>query len=381
MRKKRSRAPERAEDQARHERFMRRALALARRGEGWTSPNPMVGAVVARGDRIVAEGWHRRLGAEHAEAMALRRAGRRARGATLYVTLEPCNHTARTPPCTDQVITSGVARVVTGMRDPNRRVRGGGDAALRRAGLVVVEGLLERECRALNAAFVKQALTGLPFVTLKMAMSLDGKVATARGRRTAISGPEGARFVHGLRHASDAILVGVRTVRVDDPLLTTRIRGAGGRAQAGKDPLRVIVDSRLRMPPGARLLHTGSPAGTIIAAARGAARSREARLAAEGAAIWRLPSRQGGVSLRALMRALGERGVQSVLIEGGPAVAVSALEERVVDRLLLLIAPRLMGVGAPGLFDRALRRPLSIKRLCTGRLGGDLLLDAELTPA
>ncbi len=357
---------------------MRRALALARRGEGWTSPNPMVGAVVARGDRVVAEGWHRRLGAEHAEAMALRRAGRRARGATLYVTLEPCNHAARTPPCTDQVITSGVAEVVTGMRDPNPRVRGGGDAALRRAGLVVAEGVLEGECRALNAAFVKQALTGLPFVTLKMAISIDGKVAASRGRRTAISGPEAARFVHGLRHASDAILVGVRTVRVDDPLLTTRLREAG---RAGKDPLRVIVDSRLRTPPGARLLRSGSPAGTIIAAARGAARSREARLAAEGAAIWRLPSHRGGVSLRALMRTLGDRGVQSVLIEGGPAVAVSALEERVVDRLVLLIAPRVMGFGAPDLLDRALRRPLSIKRLCTGRLGRDLLLEAELTQA
>lgn len=357
---------------------MRRALDLARRGEGWTSPNPMVGAVVVRGGRIVAEGWHRRLGAEHAEAMALRRAGRRAKGATLYVTLEPCNHAGRTPPCTRQVIASGVARVVLGMRDPNRRVRGGGTRALGRAGLEVVEGVLEAECRLLNAAYVKHAATGLPLVTLKMAMTLDGKVAAAGGRRAMISGPGAARWVHRLRHASDAILVGARTVRADDPLLTTRLDGG---ARHGKDPLRVVVDGRLRTPPRARLLRSGSLAGTVIAATRGAPAAREARLRSAGAVVWRLPSREGRVRLRALMRALGRQEVQSVLIEGGPEIAVSALDEGVVDRLALIIAPRLVAdPRAPGLLDRELRRPLRLARVRVGRLGRDLLLEADVAP-
>lgn len=367
---------------------MRRALALARRGEGWTSPNPMVGALVVRGDRVIATGWHRRLGAEHAESMALRRAGRRARGATLYLTLEPCNHAGRTPPCAPRVIAAGVARVVLGMRDPNPHVRGGGARALRRAGVPVTEGILEAECRSLNAAFVKQAETGLPRVTLKMAASLDGKVSAGRGRRTSLSGPEASGFVHRLRHASDAILVGVGTVLVDDPLLTTRLRAPGGRpgpgagarpGAAGKDPLRVILDSRLRTPPRARLLRSGSPAGTVIACARRAPAVREARLRAAGAEVWRVASRRGRVGLRGLLRALGRRGVQSLLIEGGPGVAASALEEGVVDRLVLLLAPLVIGgAGTPGLLERALRRPLALENLRTARLGADLLLEADL---
>lgn len=360
-------------------RFMRRAMILARRGEGWTSPNPLVGAIVVRKGEIVAEGWHRRLGAEHAEVMALRRAGRRARDATLFVTLEPCNHAGLTPPCTEAVIASGIARVVIGMNDPNTRVRGGGARKLRAAGIEVIRGALGAECRLLNAPFVKHVETGLPLVTLKMAMSLDGKVTSGPGQREVLSGPEAARFVHGLRHAADAILVGVRTVLVDDPLLTTRRTGAQGRPAQGKDPLRVILDSRLRTPPEARLLHSGSSAGTIIVTMRGAPRERERRLRKAGAEVWRLPARGKGVSLRRTLRALGDRGVQSLLIEGGPSVASSVLAEKVADRLILVIAPRFIGGdGTPGLLARALEKRLALEGLRLGRLGADILLQAEL---
>ena len=353
---------------------MRRAMTLARRGEGRTSPNPLVGAVVARKGQIVAEGWHRRLGAEHAEVMALRRAGRRARNATLYVTLAPCNHAGLTPPCTDAVIASGIARVVIGMNDPNPRVRGGGARKLRAAGIEVIPGVLGPECRLLNAPFVKHAETVLPLVTLKMAMSLDGKVTSGPGHREILSGPVAARFVHGLRHAADAILVGVGTVLVDDPLLTTRRAGA-----RGKDPLRVILDSRLRTPPGARLLHSGSPAGTVIVTMRGAPRAREKRLRKAGADVWRLPARGKGVSLRRTLRALGDRNIQSLLIEGGPSVASSVLAEKLADRLILLIAPRFIGGDeTPGLLARALEKRLALEGLRLGRLGEDILLQAEL---
>lgn len=376
MRKKRIPAAASAEDPANHARFMKRALTLARRGEGWTSPNPMVGSVVVRGGRVVGEGWHRRVGAEHAEAMALDRAGPAARGAILYVTLEPCNHAGRTPPCTEAIARSGVARVVIGMSDPNTDVRGGGAARLRARGIEVIHGVLESACRALNAPFLKQVTSGLPLVTLKCAMSLDGKVAFGRGLGGRLSGPEAARFVHMLRHASDAILIGVGTALADDPLLTAR---GPGRA---KDPLRVVLDSRLRMSPRARMLHAGSPAGTVIATLSGAPRPREAMLRSLGVEVWRIPPREGRVDLSRVLAALGARDVQSVLIEGGPRVAAEALSRGLVDRLRILLAPILIGGDrTPGLLAAPLGKPLTLPGARTSRLGADLLVEADLTPA
>ncbi len=376
MRKRRTPAPVSAEQAAEHPRFMKRALALARRGEGWTSPNPMVGAVVVRGGRIVGEGWHRRVGAVHGEAMALERAGRAARGATLYVTLEPCNHAGRTPACTDAVLRSGVARVVIGVSDPNPRVRGGGAARLRARGIEVIHGVLESACRAQNAPFLKQVTSGLPLVTLKCAMSLDGKVAPGPGRGGRLSGPEAERYVHRLRHVSDAILVGVGTVLIDDPLLTAR------GTRPGKDPLRVILDGRLRMPPKARMLHGGSPAGTVIATLPGAPRPREATLRGLGAEVWRIPAREGRVDLARVLAELGARDVQSVLIEGGPRVAANALSRGLVDRLRILLAPILIGGDrTPGLLAAPLAKRLTLSDVRVSRLGEDLLVEADLTPA
>jgi diaminohydroxyphosphoribosylaminopyrimidine deaminase/5-amino-6-(5-phosphoribosylamino)uracil reductase len=377
MRKRRNPAPR--GEAARHARFMRRALALARRGAGWTGPNPMVGALVVRGGRVVGRGWHRRAGELHAEAIALGRAGRLARGATLYVTLEPCNHLGRTPPCTDAVIASGVRRVVIGMADPNPHVRGGGVRRLRRSGIEVICGLLEAECRMMNAAFVKQVTTGRPYVTVKGAVSLDGKVAFGRGRGGRLSGPEASRYVHRLRHASDAILVGVETVRVDDPLLTTRRLGAGGQLLHGKDPIRVVLDGRLRTPPRSRLLHSGSPAGTVIATTPAAPRRREEALRAAGAEVWRFPARHGRVDLDRVLHELGRRDVQSVLIEGGPRVAASAFARRLVDRVAIIIAPLLVGGDrTPGLLAQALAKPLELRNARVSRLGADLLVEADV---
>jgi diaminohydroxyphosphoribosylaminopyrimidine deaminase/5-amino-6-(5-phosphoribosylamino)uracil reductase len=310
--------------------------------------------------------------------MALRRAGRRARGATLYVTLEPCNHAGRTPPCTEGVLASGIARVVLGAADPNSRVRGGGARRLARAGVRVLRGVLKADCRDLNAAYFKHAETGRPLVTLKCAVSLDGKVATGRGRRERISGPEADRFVHELRHASDAILVGVGTLLVDDPRLTTRRTTTRGRRVRGRDPLRVILDGRLRTPAKARVLRVDSRGRTVIATTPRAAGRRESRLRRAGAEIWRFPARGGRVDLRRVLRALGRRDVQSVLIEGGPRVAASALSVGLVDRLLLIVAPRLIGGDrTPGLLADALPRPRALAGARVRALGDDLLIEAE----
>jgi diaminohydroxyphosphoribosylaminopyrimidine deaminase/5-amino-6-(5-phosphoribosylamino)uracil reductase len=314
--------------------------------------------------------------------MALRRAGRKARGATLYVTLEPCNHTGRTPPCAEAVRTSGIRRVVLGASDPNPRVRGGGARRLARGGVRVVRGVLEAECRALNAPYFKHAETGRPLVTLKCAVSLDGKVSTARGRRGRISGPEADRFVHELRHASDAILIGVGTLLVDDPRLTTRRTTPRRRRRQGKDPLRVILDSRLRTPPAARALRAASGAGTVIATTPRATGRRESRLRQAGAEVWRLPARAGRVDLRGVLRALGRRDVQAVLIEGGPRVAASALSAGLVDRLSLIVAPRLVGGDdTPGLLAHALPGPRALFGVQVRTLGADLLIEADLRTA
>jgi diaminohydroxyphosphoribosylaminopyrimidine deaminase/5-amino-6-(5-phosphoribosylamino)uracil reductase len=382
MRKRRSPAGAEAAASAEDARFMRRAIALAGRGEGFTSPNPLVGAVVARRGRVVAEGWHRRLGAAHGEADALARAGRSARGATLYVTLEPCNHTGRTPPCADAVLASGVARVVIGMSDPNPRVRGGGARRIRAAGIAVVTGVLEAECRAQNAAYLKHVTTGRPLVTLKTALSLDGKVAPGPGRGGRISGPEADAYVHRLRHASDAILIGVGTLLTDDPLLTTRRFSRSGAVRPGRDPLRVILDSRLRTPPRARLLHSGSPAGTVIVAGPRAPRPREAQLRALGAEVWRFPLRAGRADLARVLDALGARDVQSVLIEGGPRVAADALARGLVDRVALILAPVLIGgERTPGLLAAPLAKPLPLEKARVTRLGSDILIEADIQGA
>jgi diaminohydroxyphosphoribosylaminopyrimidine deaminase/5-amino-6-(5-phosphoribosylamino)uracil reductase len=367
-----ARRPPRDEDDAR---FMARAVALARRGLGRTSPNPPVGAVVVRGGRIVGEGWHRRAGGPHAEVVALRQAGTAARGATLYVTLEPCSHHGRTPPCADAVIAAGVARVVAAVGDPNPRVRGRGLRKLRAARIRTETGVLADEAGEVSAWWRHFVVQRRPYVLLKLAATLDGRIATARGESRWVSGAPARRFVHALRDRVDAVMVGAGTVLADDPALTCRVRG-------GRDPLRVVVDGRLRIGPRARVVRQRSVAATLVATTEAASARRRRALVAAGAEVLLFPGRGGRMRIGALLAVLGARGVVSVLVEGGGDLAAAMLRERVVDRLLLVSAPRLLGgdarpmLGALGI-ARLARTPRLVESRVV-RLGSDLLWEGAV---
>lgn len=362
---------------SRDQRFMSRALRLARRAQGQTSPNPLVGAVVVRAGRVVGQGYHRRAGWPHAEIEALRQAGARARGSTLYVSLEPCNHHGRTPPCCDAILGAGVSRVVAAMRDPNPRTNGRGLSRLRRAGVRVRLGVLEHEARRMNEPFAKAMRTRLPMVIAKVGQSLDGKIATARGQSRWITSAAARRYGHRLRAQTDAILVGINTVLADDPLLNVR----GARQRRGR-PVKVIVDSHLRLPPRARCLSKASPAPTLIATLRRPT-SRNTALTRHGADILTLRSSGDRVPLRALCRALAQRGIQSLLIEGGGEVLASALKERLVDRIVWCIAPVLIGgrtapgsVGGQGI--ARLTQAVRLREVSVRRMGTDLCVEADV---
>jgi len=351
------------------------ALRLARRGLGYTSPNPPVGAVVVAHGAVVGRGFHRAAGAAHGEVDALRDAGSRARGATLYVTLEPCAHHGRTPPCTEAVLAAGIRRVVVGSRDPNPHVPGDGVGRLRRAGISVDTAVLGDECDGLIAPFRKYITTGRPLVTLKLAASLDGRIATATGESRWITSEASRRFVHRLRAEHDAVLVGAQTVMRDDPELTCRLRG-------GRNPLRIVLDGRLRLPLTARVLTNTSTAATLVVTGTRAAATKVRRVEARGAEVLRLPERAGRVSLTRLLRAVGRRGVMSVLIEGGATIAATALAARAVDRLLLFYAPKLIGGdGRPMLGPLGVRRLVNATQLGTlqiRRFASDVLVATQV---
>ncbi len=330
------------EKQILHKRYMHRAITLARKGMGKTAPNPAVGCVVVRDGAIVGEGWHRKAGTPHAEVHALRQAGGAARGADVYVTLEPCSHYGKTPPCAEALIAAGVQRVFAAMVDPNPKVSGRGVEMLRSAGIEVTIGILERESRLLNEPFIKHVTTGLPFVILKSAMTLDGKTATESGDSKWITNEKSRRYVHKLRALLDAVMVGVGTVTADDPQLTSRIAG-------GRDPLRIIVDSALTIPIHSRVLHLSSPARTVIATLAGSGPKAE-QLRDCGVEILQCQEREGRVDLHDLLARLGSMGVQSVLLEGGSRLAGEALRLGLIDKFLLFYAPKIVGGEAPGLF-------------------------------
>jgi diaminohydroxyphosphoribosylaminopyrimidine deaminase/5-amino-6-(5-phosphoribosylamino)uracil reductase len=356
------------------ERYMRMALRLAEKARGRTSPNPMVGAVVVKNGRVVASGWHRKAGEPHAEALALAKARKAAKGATLYVTLEPCSHTnKRTPPCSPLVVASGVKRVVIAMRDPNPQVAGGGIRTIRKAGIEVTTGVLEVEARKLNEAYVKYITTGLPFVTLKIAQTLDGRIATSRGESKWITGADARKEGHRLRDIHDAIMVGINTVLKDDPSLTTRIPG-------GRDPVRVIVDSKLRTPAMARVLTQRSTAATYIACLMGAPKDRFHRLLDAGAEILIARGVGGRVDLPALMSMLTTFGVTSVLLEGGAEVNAAALKSGIVDKVVLFIAPTLMtgkdslcSVG--GMSPQKLAQSVQLRDIILRQVGRDIMVE------
>jgi diaminohydroxyphosphoribosylaminopyrimidine deaminase/5-amino-6-(5-phosphoribosylamino)uracil reductase len=338
--------------------FMARALQLARRGLYSTTPNPRVGCVMVRDGSVIGEGWHEQAGLPHAEAVALNaivgagslcvpgnplRGQATAKGATAYVTLEPCSHFGRTPPCADALIEAGVARVVVAMQDPNPLVAGQGMARLAAAGIEVASGLLEAEARELNIGFVSRMTRGRPWLRLKVAASLDGKTALNNGVSQWITGPDARRDAHAWRARSCAVLTGIGTVRDDNPRLTVR------EVQTTRQPLRVVIDSRLETPPDAAVLEGGH---VLIAAARDDA-ARSAALRARGAEIVLLPNADGKVELAGLMQELGRRGINEVLAEAGTRLNGSLLREGCVDELLIYQAPMLIGDAARGMFGLA----------------------------
>ena len=354
------------------QRFMALALEAAASADYWTSPNPMVGAVVVRDGQVIATGYHARAGEPHAEVVALQAAGEAARGADLYLTLEPCTRTGRTPPCVEAVTASGIRRCVVAMQDPNPDENGRGIAALRAAGITVEVGVGDAEARRLNEFYVKHITTGLPFVTAKFASSLDGRIATSSGDSRWITSDEARLRVQRLRHAHDAILVGANTVIRDDPNLTTRLPGGG------RSPLRVVIDSRLRIPVEARIFRQES--GSVLVATSDRARADRARQFEErGIQLEVFPATEGRVSLDHLFRRLGRQGVISVLVEGGGSVHGSAFDAGLVDKVVAFIAPRIIGgvespaaVGGHGP-DR-LTDSWTLRDVEVARVGPDLMV-------
>ena len=315
--------------------YMKRALTLARKGIGRTTPNPAVGCVIVKDGGIVGEGWHKKAGTPHAEVHALAMAGSAARGADVYVTLEPCCHTGKTPPCSDALIKAGVKRVIAGMTDPNPRVNGDGLNALRRAGIEAVSGILENECQAINRPFIKHVTSGHPFVTYKCAMTLDGKIATVTGDSRWISCDESRKFVHRLRSRCDAVMVGVDTIITDNPQLTVR-------HVKGRNPLRIIVDSNLRTPGSVGILSGPMAKMTIIATTEANPRIHR-RYQQTGATVLVCRQQGGRVDLADLWRKLGKRDIQSVLLEGGSRLAGEALKQGLIDECIFFYAPKVIG--------------------------------------
>jgi diaminohydroxyphosphoribosylaminopyrimidine deaminase/5-amino-6-(5-phosphoribosylamino)uracil reductase len=355
--------------------FMTRALELAERGRGRTSPNPIVGAVLVRGGRVVGEGWHKALGRPHAELEALARAGRRARGATLYVTLEPCAHHGRTPPCVDAVIAAGVKRCVVAVRDPHAIVDGRGLAALRRAGVRVEVGLGATDARRTLGGYWLAHTQARPRVTWKVAATLDGRIADRRGRARWITGTEARAAGHRLRAVADAVLVGAHTVRRDDPRLTARVPGVT------RQPLRVVCDTGLALPLSARLYSRTLARGTVVACGPRAPQARAQALARRGVTVWRLPASRDGVSPRALARRLAREGRHEVLLEGGARLGTSWMRAGLVDRIALFQAPRVLGgdgLAWCGPLGRDLARAPRGRVVGQRRLGADALLMVEI---
>lgn len=354
--------------------YMQMALELAAGARGRTSPNPMVGAVVVKDENIIGRGCHLRAGTPHAEVHALKEAGEEAKGATLYVTLEPCCHHGRTGPCAEAVIKAGISRVVVAMDDPNPLVAGGGIKRLREAGIAVTQGVLEEEARELNEVFIKYITTRRPFVVAKVAMSLDGKIATRSGKSKWITGSEARGYGHQMRDWYDAILVGIGTVLADDPSLTARLPGGRGR-----DPVRIILDSQARTPLEAKVLTQQSEAPTIIAVTSGAPPGRLEALRQAGAEVLVVNSGPR-IELVEMMKLLGEKEITSVLIEGGSGVHGSAITAGIVDKAAWFIAPRIIGgreapgpVGGQGIDDPS--EAAELERLRVSRLGPDLCVE------
>lgn len=355
--------------------YMTLALKLARRGVKHVSPNPMVGAVIVKDGRIIGKGYHRRFGGDHAEINAIKNAGDNVAGSTLYVTLEPCCHKGKTPPCVDRIVEKKIARVVIGAVDSNPLVCREGVHYLKKCGVKVKTGVLEDDCRSLNEMFFHFMEKGMPFITIKYAQTLDGRIATATGNSQWISSPASLKFAHKLRAEHDAILVGRKTVQKDDPELTVRL-------VRGRNPLRIIVDSELNISQNAHVLQKTSSNPTLIATVKTAASPRFKKLSATGAEIISVKAdKNGKVDLKKLFGMLAQRRISSVLVEGGSQIITSLLKNNLADRLVTVIAPKIMGRGIEAVGDLNIKNLTSAKKLSVQkiiRLESDIIIDTRV---
>lgn len=357
---------------------MKMALDLAVKGRGFTSPNPMVGAVIVKDGTVVGSGYHEAVGKAHAEVNAIQDAGDLAKGATLYVTLEPCNHHGRTPPCTEKIKDAGISRVVVAMKDPNPDVKGRGIEQLKKQGIDISVGLYEDRATKLNEAFIKYVRTKRPFVIMKCAATLDGRIATRTGDSKWVSGEESRTFVHRLRHAVDAIMVGIDTVKKDNPKLTTRLEGI-----QGSDPTRVILDTHLSISEDAQILHLESDSDTIIVTGTPASKDRKAAIGKKGVQILESTVKDGRIDLDILIESLGELGITSLLIEGGSRVIASSLAASVVDKVIFFFAPRILGGddGVPicsGAGPELMSESIPLKDINVRRFGDDVMIEGYI---
>jgi diaminohydroxyphosphoribosylaminopyrimidine deaminase / 5-amino-6-(5-phosphoribosylamino)uracil reductase len=318
--------------------YMQIALELAARGKGYTSPNPMVGAVVVKDGHIIGKGWHEKVGGPHAEVNAIDDAGDLAADSTIYVTLEPCNHQGRTPPCTEKILSAGIKHVVMAMKDPNPDVSGGGADFLTQNGIPVKSGILEADAQRLNESFIKYIHTKRPFVTLKCAATLDGRIATRTGDSKWVTGESARKYVHEMRHEMDAIMVGVNTVKADNPSLTTRLED-----KEGVDPIRIILDSKLSIPENSKLLQIPAGSDTLIITGNSELSPKRSSIEKLGVKVINAELKDGRIDLDALMNQLGKMGIISILIEGGAQVAASALQAKIVDKINFFYAPKILG--------------------------------------
>ena len=358
--------------------YMNLALDLARKSEGQTNPNPLVGAVIVKSGKVVAKGYHEKAGLPHAEAIALNKAGTKARGADLYVNLEPCCHHGRTPPCTEAIISAGIKRVILGIRDPNRLVNGRGIRFLRKQGVEVVIGVLRRDCHKINEHFIKYITTGRPWVILKSAVSLDGKIATRTGDSKWITGSKARAYAHRLRSRVDAILVGAETVRMDDPQLTVRPKKKGMR-----NPVRIIVSGKGSISTSAKIFNNAHKERVIYVANASLPLIRKKKLQKIGVEVLLVKYRKKKVDLPLLMDALGKMKITSIMIEGGSEISGNALKEKLIDKLIYFLAPKIIGgknapgpVGGQGI--SRIEDFIEVKEISIEKLGNDFVIEGNI---
>ena len=353
-----------------HKKYMAIALELAEKGRGCVSPNPLVGCVIVKRGKIVGKGWHKKYGEEHAEINALRDAGKKAKNAGMYVTLEPCSHWGKTSPCTEKIVEAGIREVIVAMKDPNPLVDGYRELKFR--GLKTRIGIMGEEALKLNEAFVKYIKSKRPFVILKLAMSIDGKIATSTGDSKYITSTEARKYVHQIRNDVDAVMVGINTVIRDDPILDSRL-------VKGKNPIKVIVDSSLKMPEKAKVLD--DPGKVIIAATKSAPKNKIEKLQQKGVRILILKSKEGMVDLSELMKELGSSDIASVMIEGGAELSGSAIKEKIVDKVLVFTAPKIIGNGLGPIKNLGItkvNKAIELKNISTSKIGRDFLVEGYL---